>query len=523
MQKMSRPVLASVSFELIPLKRAGNMVAPSTMPSAMATKISNDSSCGYAPLAYCARRDQFVRSVQFTSSLEAEVGARGERAQLRGKSAAILYNGRMKTLAIIGGGAAGLAAAISAALEHRNACESGNVGEDLHVVIYEADERVGRSILVTGNGRCNFTNAQIEAAAYHNAEFVGAAFEALEQDFGIHPYTNAVQAFFADLGLEWREEGEGRMYPYANKASSVLDVLRGAALALGVEECCDCEITSVEPPKTSGGRGSRFTLRLANGRFERADAVIVACGGRIARKMLPEDFSYAAPRAKLGPLATDDSLTKQLDNIRVRGVARLVRSGEEVACEAGEVLFRKYGLSGIAIFNLSRFAEPGDEIQLDMLPRDDGAFATSDYATQRYEKLMVLNPNGLTCGNYLRGLVLPQVARVVLKSCGFDEDRLLAKADAPAVIRAFKELSFEVRGFADPKQCQVHRGGFKVEGFTAETMESRGIPGLYVTGEALDVDAPCGGYNLHWAWASGMLAGVHAARAIANAARQREE
>lgn len=490
------------------------------------------------------------------------------------------YNERMKTLAIIGGGAAGLAAAISAALEHRNACAVGNAVEDLHVVVYEADERVGRSILATGNGRCNFTNSQIDASLYHNAEFVGQAFAALERgsfgcvldgagavsaSLGAAP-ANAVQAFFASLGLEWREEGEGRMYPYANKASSVLDVLRGAASALGVEECCDCEIASVEPPKTSGGRGSRFTLRLANGRFERADAVIVACGGRIARKMLPGGFAYVDPEAKLGPLATDDCLAKQLDNIRVRGIVRLVRDGEEVACETGEVLFRKYGLSGIAIFNLSRFADPGDEVWLDMLPNiggegvagsfaqklrsprsasddtfvpcDDESFArelrssqpasgnalaTSDYALQRYEKLAALNPSGLTCGNYLRGLVLPQVARVVLKSCGFDEDQLLARADTPVVIQAFKKLTFEVRGFADSKQCQVHRGGFKVEGFAPETMESREIPGLYATGEALDVDAPCGGFNLHWAWASGMLAGAHAAGALVGISFQPNE
>lgn len=454
--------------------------------------------------------------------------------------------GGMKTLAIIGGGAAGLAAAISAAFEHKSVRESGCAADKLRIVVYEADERVGRSILVTGNGRCNFTNAQIDAALYHNADFVGAALEALEREFGAHGYENAVQAFFAGLGLEWREEGEGRMYPYANKASSVLDVLRGAAQALGVEECCEYEIVSIEPPKTSGGRGSRFTMRLADGRFERADAVIVACGGRVAKRLLPEGFAYTAPRAKLGPLATDEGLVKQLDNIRVRGVARLMRGGEELACEVGEVLFRKYGLSGIAVFNLSRFAEPGDEIQLDMLPAFEAgagvgescaqklrsprsASADADvstvegYALKRYEKLVALNPNGLTCGDYLRGLVLPQVARVVLKSGGFDEDQPLAEADAPAVIAAFKALSFEVRGFADPKQCQVHRGGFAVEGFSPETMESHEIPRLYVAGEALDVDAPCGGYNLHWAWASGALAGCRAVGAIADAMRQHEE
>lgn len=453
----------------------------------------------------------------------------------------------MKTIAIIGGGAAGLSAAICAARAARDAALATK-REDVRVVIYEADERVGRSILVTGNGRCNFTNAVVDASLYRNADFVAEAFANLEtsakrqgQPCG---YPNAVQAFFADLGLAWREEGEGRMYPSANKASSVLDVLRGAAACLGVEERCESEVLSVDPPAASGGKGSRFTMRMASGAFERADAVIVACGGKVARKMLPGTLSFAYPMATLGPLETDVGIAKQLDNIRVRGVARLLDGEKEIARETGEILFRKYGLSGIAIFNLSRFARMGHVIELDMLAfLDEGeggatgagasegeggatgagasegsvlaaaapADSTSSYALLRYDRAFALAQEKPTCGAYLRGLVLPQVARVVLREAGFEEHDELDRRHAPELLRAFRQVRFTCEGLADLRQCQVHRGGFRPVDFDPRTMQARFVPGLYLAGEALDVDAPCGGYNLHWAWASGMLAGLSAA------------
>ncbi len=466
----------------------------------------------------------------------------------------------MKTIAVIGGGAAGLAAAVCAAREAR-ACSAADTREAhahfvdnarearddaaVRVVIYEADERVGRSILATGNGRCNFTNAVVDAGVYRNATFVAQTFQQLELTAASRGVTasagaacppsapsapNAVQAFFADLGLEWREEGEGRMYPYANKASSVLDVLRGAALALGVEERCNCEVVSIDPPASSGGGGSRFTLKLADRSFERADAVILACGGKLARALLPDGFAFTQPEAILGPLATDTGLAKQLDNIRVRGVARLFAGENELACETGEILFRKYGLSGIAIFNLSRFAQAGNVIELDMLPFLDSqpsqavdagaqtipgasqaavpeARSCEGYVLSRYDRLYELASEKPTCATYLRGLLLPQVARVVAKDAGFDEHDVLERSQAPALLAAFRKLRFTCEGIADPRQCQVHRGGFEVGGFDPCSMESKLVDDLYLVGEALDVDAPCGGYNLHWAWASGMLAG----------------
>ena len=226
----------------------------------------------------------------------------------------------MGRLAIIGGGAAGLAAAVTAARELRLLGVPGDVA------VYEADERVGRSILATGNGRCNFSNARIDAGAYRNAAFVEAALGALaacsEEMAGLAPEgtcgaagPDPVHAFFAGLGLVWREEGEGRLYPLANKATSVLDVLRAAAADFGVAEACGRRAVRLDVPDRPGGR---FHLRFADGTVGHADAVVLATGGRTARELLPEGIGFAAARPVLGPLRTATDVVRHLNNLRVR-------------------------------------------------------------------------------------------------------------------------------------------------------------------------------------------------------------
>lgn len=407
------------------------------------------------------------------------------------------YHGGMKKLMIIGGGAAGLAAAVAAAdaLRARGVRVGADAGADgVDVAVCEADERVGRSILATGNGRCNFSNAQVDAAAYRNAAFVGAALDELRRAGGLRGGDGAdpVHAFFADLGLVWREEGEGRLYPLANKATSVLEVLRAAASDAGVREECRREAVRLDAPAR---KGDRFHVRFADGAVLHAEAVIVAAGGNAARALVPEGLAWEEPRAVLGPLRTDARLVKALNNIRVRCAASLVgRDGAEKACERGEVLFRDYGVSGIAVFNLSRFAEPGDTLRIDLLPQH-GEAPLEELLRARLASLRERGGAG-TGDDALRGMTLP------------------------ALVRALKGLALEVRGVGEARQCQVHRGGFLVEAFDPRTCAARAVPGLHVVGEALDVDAPCGGYNLHWAWASGMLAGRAAAESLMEGARR---
>ena len=440
----------------------------------------------------------------------------------------------MKRIVIIGGGASGLACAIAAAESSRRA------GNRAQIVVFEHDDRVGRSILATGNGRCNFSNARIDAALYRNADFVGRVLSSLEREIPVRSDDESgldvVHRFFRALGLEWREEGEGRQYPLANKASSVLDVLRAAAARLGVQEACERTVSAVEAPREDGGR---FTLRMSDGVFERADAVVVACGGKASARLRVADWPAPALRPVLGPLATDTSLIRELNNIRVRVSVRLLRAGDgdisavrQIAVERGEVMFRKYGVSGIAVFNLSRFAEVGDELSIDFLSEvlrgaalsdevaADIALVPSVEAAQtrclgRLDRLCSgLRADAPTLDDFLRGLVLPQVAHVLLKSLGLQGSAPATRDNALSLARALSDFRLRVQGIGDEVNCQVQRGGHDVSRVNPETMCANDAPGLFVAGEALDVDAPCGGFNLHWAWASGLLAGINAVRSL---------
>ena len=185
--------------------------------------------------------------------------------------------------------------------------------------------------------------------------------------------------------------------------------------------------------------------------------------------------------------------------------------GERLASrEVGEVMFRKYGVSGIAAFNLSRLAEPGDVLAVDFVPWirlcDMEAFLN-----RRRKMLRVSLGHDVTWDDMLRGMVLAPVADVLLEAAALDGARPVAKGETTVMAPVLKGLRLPVTGLGDVRQCQVHRGGVSVRAVDDRTCEVRRVLGLYVVGEALDVDAACGGFNLHWAWASGLLAGWSAA------------
>lgn len=431
----------------------------------------------------------------------------------------------MKRIVIIGGGAAGLAAAVSAGEYIRSNAL------DVEVALFEQDERVGRSILATGNGRCNISNSRAgvdAASAFYNGEFVARVLAHLQgriegagdagagafDRFGAPDQADPVFRFFSDRGLAFREESGGRLYPAANKATSVLDVLRAAARRAGVVECCGRCVKAVEPPRTPSGR---FTLRMADGAFERADAVVVAVGGRALESLSVEGVRVLSPRPVLGPLRTDPAWTRELDNIRLRCKASLVRtdrSGKRrviAPSVAGEVLFRKYGLSGIVVYDLSRFARAGDAVELNMLGCD-ASEARFELRRRRERLSHVFGGDGITCDDMMRGLVLPQIGRVVLKRCGLSGESACSDAVLDALSAMLSAFSFEVQGMGDADLCQVRRGGIDVASVSDRDLQALGVPGMFFAGEALDVDGPCGGYNLHWAWGSGLVAGRAVAR-----------
>ena len=405
----------------------------------------------------------------------------------------------MAKVAIIGGGASGLAAGIAAA----------RLGADVHVL--ETADRVGKKILATGNGRCNLSNSDIFASDYNDPSFVQEAMNELPPE--------DVQAFFSDLGLLCFEEDEGRIYPYSNKAATVLDMLRLGLAEAGGRERCGREVRAVEPSARGG-----FSVQFADGGAEGFDAAVVAVGGNPARRLLPKDVTMHACRPVLAGLKTDTDAIKGLSGIRVRARLFLDEDPEDLRDawldvvdpdyqadysgpeERGEVLFRDWGISGIAAFDMSRHVRPGQMVFIDMLPDLD----PQDKVDFIYGQAMA-HPER-TAAQVLSGMLPSRVAHAVARAAGLDPDEpIIAEEEAVVLAMASESFGLTVRGIADAKQAQVMRGGYATEQVDAATMGVMGHEGLFICGEALDVDGRCGGYNLHWAWTSGLLAGRAAA------------
>ena len=405
----------------------------------------------------------------------------------------------MPKVAIIGGGAAGMACAIAAARE----------GAEAHV--YERADRVGKKLLVTGNGRCNMSNTDIMSSDYNDPEFVQEAMNALPPE--------SVMVFFEDLGVLAFEEDEGRIYPYSNKAATVLDMLRLGMKEAGVVEHCDREVRAVAPLSRGG-----WAVAFADDAVEGFDAVVCAVGGNPSRALLPSDIAFHACTPVLAALKTDTTNIKALSGIRVRARVYLDEEPEDLRDawldvvdpefeasyqgpeERGEVLFRDWGISGIAVFDMSRYVEPGQMVFLDLLPDME----PQDKVDFIWEQSMA-HPSR-TAAEVMSGLLPSRVARAVVVAGGLNPDEpIIAEQEAVVLAMVSESFGLSVRGIADPKQAQVTRGGFATECFDAHTFECREHAGLFACGEALDVDGRCGGYNLHWAWTSGLLAGASAA------------
>ena len=394
---------------------------------------------------------------------------------------------------VIGGGAAGLMAALTAA-------ERGHA-----VTLLERQPRVGKKLLATGNGRCNLTNRNLSGSCYHSgtAGFVSHALAAFSAEDAV--------VFFRSLGLLTVTEDSGRVYPLSDQAGSVVDVLRFAAEAAGVTLRTDAEVTALRP--TAKG----FTLHVGD-EVLRADKVILCCGGMAAPKLGGTKSGYELLQSlghratKLYPalvqIKTDNTYVRSLKGVRADAAVTLKRDGEILAQSAGEVQFTDYGVSGPAVFEISRAAcsEKGAlTVHLDLLREVD----LSD-AAELMEARCRAMPS-LTLENLLTGTVHNRLGRTVLRWCGFELNTpvtALRPGDRKKIAAALKDFSLPVTGNQGFDAAQVTAGGIRADEFDPRTMESRLVPGLYAAGEVLDVDGDCGGYNLQWAWASGRLAGM---------------
>lgn len=360
--------------------------------------------------------------------------------------------------------------------------------EGAEVTILEGNPRVGKKILSTGNGRCNFTNVNASDKAYNSA-FTKAA-------MAKYP-PQKVREIFAEMGLLSRVESEGRVYPASGAASAVSDILRGEVERRGVRVLTDFKTVKAE--KNNG----IFTVTSQNGETVRGEKLIIAAGGCAAPKSGSDGSGYDLLRqmghkiTRLVPSLVQIKTDKGIKGVRAYGRVTLENGKSEI----GEIQFNDYGLSGIPVFCLSKYVKKGMKISLDLLP-DMAEDEVLRYIEKRKEQPLE---------NYLVGILNKSLGQMLLKDCGCAplsrSSAELSRVEIERIAKYLKCWNFTVTGMMPWENAQVTSGGADVSEFNPETMESRIVKGLYAVGEVLDVDGACGGFNLQWAWASGFTAG----------------
>jgi hypothetical protein len=348
---------------------------------------------------------------------------------------------------------------------------------------------------------------------------------------------NNIETLFYAMGVT-QINIDNRIYPATRQATTVLGALLRIVNLYGVRIECNKRVARIDQKtrakdanRATGSEGAvraqdaemSFCLYFEDGEVAVADKVIVATGGGSKIPGVMEHLDYVPTRPVLGSLEVKEKkLCAMMDNTRVECQLRIERDGKTVFSEAGEVLFRKYGLSGIVTFNVSREALPGDIIRVDFFPGlDQSAFR--DWLAGRLQTLMLSHCGGVTFRDFLYGLVPDAVVGAILRYAQVDGDARISKKNFDVankdnhdskmarVLEALKGWPFTYVGVADPDRAQVTRGGVAVGEVNDTSLECKRVHGLYMVGEALDVDGPCGGWNLHWAFTSGFLAGAHAA------------
>ena len=393
---------------------------------------------------------------------------------------------------IIGGGASGLMCAVSVKEKNSN----------ISVAIIEKNDRVGKKLLATGNGRCNLTNKNILPDKYVGSfkSHAGRIFSKYNSDFLIN--------YFENHGLMPYADSEGRYYPISKQASSVLDVLRFACDRFGVEIFCGESIRTVKKI------GNGFNVKTAENEFI-GNKLVIACGSKASPKLggsasgadYLKNFGhrFVPFSPALCPIKVNSDILKSLKGLRASGCVSLYDGDKLIKSEQGEIQFAENSLSGICIFNLSLYAKKGYRISIDLL----------NYISER-ELFIILNKNKglfshLTIDNLMTGIFHKRLGQAVLKLSGIrDFSRLCDSLNDKEIIkiaRIVKNMNFEIVENAGFEQAQCAMGGVHTDELDGKTFESRRVKNLYICGEAVDLCGECGGFNLHFAFVSGIIVG----------------
>ena len=407
----------------------------------------------------------------------------------------------MQQVLVLGGGAAGLAAALVAA-------QAG-----AQVTVLDRNAKLGKKLLATGNGRCNLDNAGISPERYFTADPARLA-----------PLLAAVNAadplgWFGSLGLYTRTDEAGRVYPYSNQAADVLALLEHHLEKYHVRIRCGCTVRTLN--QSRGGYAVQFENADAQPETLRADAVICAMGAEAGPQFGTDGFGtrFAAQcGGRLAPLypcltaLQTSKPQKALAGIRAKAAASLLDGNRVLATETGEVQFTDYGLSGICIMQLSGLLVPGrgpksPAVELDLFPALDEAALAALFAV-RLPKLPGDSP-----ADFWLGLVHPKLGRALWAAARLPEGPLHALPPQAwkTLAHTAKHWRFEGLTPCGWKQAQTTGGGLCLDEVDTH-FQFQGCPGLYFVGETLDCAGSCGGFNLHWAFGSGLVAGRSAAK-----------
>ncbi len=397
-----------------------------------------------------------------------------------------------KLIAIIGAGASGLVAAIV----------SARAGAK--VKIFEKNSKIGKKILATGNGRCNVTNKSVKISNYHglNPKFVNIAIDRFN--------TQVCRKFFSEIGVELTEGQNGRFYPASLQSSSVVKLLTYECERQNVEILLNQEVQSITK------EGEKFALHV-EGKKEYADSVLIATGGLAMPTLGASESGYEFAKsfghtiiqtfASLVQLETKENF-KSISGVKLQADVEIVQNREKIVFASGDVLFTSYGISGSAILDISRrvnkILQNSDEVIVNMdLMRQ--------YSKEQLKNILLKrlkNSNAKSVALWLDGFVNSKLALFLSKDLRVKNADDLNTKDIVNLVYKLKNFKITAIGSRGFKSAEVTAGGVNTDEINPKTFESKLQKNLYFSGEVLDIDADCGGYNLHWAWASGYSAGT---------------
>lgn len=399
----------------------------------------------------------------------------------------------MEEIIIVGGGASGLVAAIMAAREGHK------------VTILEHKDKLGKKILATGNGKCNYTNLVQEKDCYRceDSSFPSKILSCFD--------VNNTIDFFLHLGI-YPKDKKGYLYPYSDQATSVLNVLEMEIKRLEIRVCLSTHVDKIHKNK------SKFIIESNTGKYQ-SDKVILATGGCAQSNLgsdgsgygLAKDFGHniIKPLPALVQLVSDEKYFKTLAGVRCNVKVQLTGNKKILGEEVGEILMANYGVSGIPILQLSRYAAKAlDRKEKVELIIDNMPELSTVETKELLKKRLNLN-NHKNIEEMLVGLLNNKLAYVLLlqgnipvnKSCS-----QVTEKEVDVITNKIKSFSIPISKTQSFEQAQVSCGGVDTREINPRTLESKIVKGLYFTGELIDVDGTCGGYNLQWAWSSGVVA-----------------